>query len=243
MSAVSIHEAQDLVTFASAALERLSLASAQLDAAGAEPVEERAWLSVAAQRVSAGLADTQAALTEAADLSEFAGTRKLKGETLSAAWADAVEGVFDAIVANVSGNGPLIEALFPHQRFASLRRPGAAAQNFWLEFERRSESAYVRRLCGDPSYQFLPPLLEAAKETEKKLREAMSPKPLPAAKADKLRERVSAAAERLELALRQARALSDAAFAATPSVVTELGLDAKPKRRAQRSEPAKLAPS
>jgi len=243
MSSVSIQEAQDLVTFAAQILERLSLASAKLEAGDSETVEERAWLASASQRVNAGLEDTRVALGEAAELPEFAGVRKLKGEALSAAWADAVEGVFDAIVANVSGNGPLIEALFPHQRFASLRRPGAAAQNFWLEFERRSESAYVRRLCGDPSYEFLPPLLEAAKETEKKLREAMSPKPLPAPKADKLRERVSAAAERLELALRQARSLSEAAFAASPTVACELGLDAKPKRRAPRSEPVKLSAS
>ena len=243
MSVVSIQEAQDLVTFATQTLDRLALAASKLDAPIDESLEERSWLAVASRRVSAGLADTETALQEAAELPEFAGARKLKGEALSNAWADAVEGVFDAIVANVSGNGPLIEALFPHQRFASLRRPGAAAQNFWLEFERRSESAYVRRLCGDQAYEFLPPLLEAAKETERKLREAISPKPLPTPKAEKLRERVSAAAERLEIALRQARSLIEAAFAATPSVASELGLDAKPKRRVQRSEPAKLSAS
>jgi hypothetical protein len=243
MNFVSIQEAQDLVTFAAQARDRLSLASAKLEAANDEQIEERAWLAAAARRLSMGLEDTQSALLEAAELPELAGARKLKGEALSHAWADAVESVFDAIVANVSGNGPLIEALFPHQRFASLRRPGTSAQSFWLEFERRSESAYVRRLCGDSAYEFLPPLLEAAKETERKLREAISPKALPAPKAERLRERVSTAAERLELALRQTRSLSEAAFAATPSVIAELGLDAKPKRRVPRSEPTKLAAS
>ena len=240
---VSIQEAQDLVTFATLTLERLALAVTKIDPSSDNLLDERNWLAAASSRVNAGLEDTTTALQEAAELPEFAGVRKLKGEALSNAWADAVEGVFDAIVANVSGNGPLIEALFPHQRFASLRRPGAAAQNFWLEFERRSESAYVRRLCGDQSYEFLPPLLEAAKETERTLRAAISPKPLPAPKEEKLRQHVSAAAERLELALRQARSLIEAAFSATPSVVAELGLDAKPKRRAKRSEPAKLAAS
>jgi len=243
MISVSIQEAQDLVIFAAQILERLSRASAQLDATHDEQAEERAWLAAAARRVSAGLEGAQTALLEAAELPEFAAARKLKGEALSNAWADAVESVFDAIVVNVSSNGPLIEALFPHQRFASLRRPGTSAQHFWLEFERRAESAYVRRLCGDPSYAFLSPLLEAAKETERKLREAMSPKPLPALKAETLRERVSSASERLELALRQTRSLSEAAFADTPSVTSELGLDAKPKRRVARSEPAKLSAS
>ena len=243
MSSVSIQEAQDLVTFAGQTLERLVQASERLADAGDEQAEEKAWLVTATLRVRARLEDTQAALTEGAELPEFASKRKVKSEVLSAAWADAVEGVFDAIVANVSGNGPLIEALFPHQRFEALRKPGAAAQNFWLEFERRSESAYVRRLCGDPSYEFLPPLLAAAKETERALRESAKPKPLAPAREHTLRERISTAADGLELGLRQARALSEAAFAATPAVMNELNLDTKPKRRAQRSEPAKLSVS
>jgi hypothetical protein len=241
MSSVSIQEAQDLVTFAEQTLERLAVASARLAEQGEEPTEERGWLTTAAARVAAGLTATQYALAEGAELPEFASKRKVKSEALSAAWADAVEGVFDAIVANVSGNGPLIEALFPHQRFDALRKPGAAAQNFWLEFERRSESAYVRRLCGDPSYEFLPPLLAAAKDTERALRESAKPKPLPPARDAKLREQISAGAEQLELALRQTRALCEAAFAKTPSLVSELNLDAKPKRRAQRSEPVKAS--
>jgi hypothetical protein len=243
MSALSIQEAQDLATFATQTAERLALASARFDAEHDARTEERGWLAVAARRVSEGLEGVQAALLEAAPLPEFANARKVKSETLSNAWADAIEGLFDAIVANVSANGPLIEALFPHQRFASLRRPGSAAHNFWLEFERRADSSYVRRLCSDPEYQFLPPLLEAAKASERAVREAASPRALPEAQSEALRGGVSAAAEALELALRQARSLTEAAFAATPTAVSELGLDAKPKRRAARAEPAKLSPS
>jgi hypothetical protein len=243
MSPYSIQEAQDLAAFATQTLERLSAALSRFDAQHDERVEERSWLESAMRRVSDGLAATQTALHDCAELPEFAGMRRLKGEALSNAWADAVESVFDGIVAHVSANGPLIEALFPHQRFVALRRPGTQAQNFWLEFERRSESAYVRRLRSDPEYEFLNPLLEAAKISEQRVRESISPRPLPAAQADKLRERVGAAAERLELALRQARALSEAALAALPSLVGELGLDAKLKRRTTRSEPAKLTAS
>lgn len=243
MSAFSIQEAQDLATFARHTAQRLTLANARFDTDHDARTEERGWLEVAARRVSAGLEHVQAALLEAAPLPEFASARKVKSETLANAWADAIEGVFDAIVANVSANGPLIEALFPHQRFAALRRPGSAAHNFWLEFERRAESSYVRRLCADPEYQFLPPLLEAAKASERAVREAASPRPLPEVQAEALRANVSAAAEALELALRQARSLTEAAFAATPSAPSELGLDAKPKRRAARAESAKLSPS
>jgi hypothetical protein len=242
MNSFSVQEAQELVSFATQVLERLATACAQLDSQPSAP-EERGWLLVAQQRLATSCEVTRNALNEASELPEFSGARKLKGEALSNAWADAVEGVFDAIVANVSGNGPLIEALFPHQRFASLRRPGAAAQNFWQEFERRSESAYVRRLCGDTSYEFLPPLLQAAKDTERRLREALSPRPLPPGKEAQLRDQVSLAAEGLELALRQARSLSEAAFAATPAAFADLGLDMKPKKRVQRSEPAKLSMS
>jgi hypothetical protein len=243
MNAFSIQEAQDLATFATQTTERLTLASSRFDTEHDARTEEHGWLGIAARRVSAGLEQVRAALLDAAALPEFANARKVKSETLANAWADAIEGVFDAIVANVSANGPLIEALFPHQRFASLRRPGSAAQNFWLEFERRAESSYVRRLCGDPEYQFLPPLLEAAKASERAVREAATPRPLPEKEAEALRARVSAAAEALELALRQARSLTEAAFAATPSAVSELGLDGKPKRRAARAEAAKLSAS
>ena len=243
MSSFSIQEAQDLTAFGIQTVERLTAASVHFDSAHDEATEERAWLAAATQRVTSALEGVQRALLEAAPLPEFAGARKVKSEALSNAWADAIEGVFDAIVANVSANGPLVEALFPHQRFAALRRPGSSAHNFWLEFERRAESTYVRRLCSDPEYAFLPPLLEAAKTSEQSLREALAPRPLPEAQAATLRETVSLSAQRLELALRQARSLTEAVFAATPARVSELGLDAKPKRRATRAEPAKLASS
>ena len=241
MSAFSIQEAHDLSAFATQTLGRLAQASAHFEEASDQRAEELAWLTSATRRVSDGLELTQAALLEAAPLPEFAGARKVKSEELSNAWADAVEKVFDGIVANVSANGPLVEALFPHQRFASLRKAGTSAHNFWIEFERRADSAYVRRLCQDPDYEFLPPLLEAARESERKVRELISPKPLPESQANELREQVSSAAERLELALRQARSLGEAAFAGTPTLVAELGLDAKPKRRPQRSESPKVA--
>jgi len=243
MSSFSIQEAQELTAFALQTVDRLSAARARFDSEHDEASEERGWLEAAAQRVTASLERVQQTLVDAAPLPEFASARKVKSETLANAWADAIEGVFDAIVANVSANGPLVEALFPHQRFATLRRPGSSAHNFWLEFERRAESSYVRRLCSDPEYAFLPPLLEAAKTSERSLREAIAPRPLSEDQAAPLREAVSLAASSLELALRQARSLIEAAFAATPTWVSELGLDAKPKRRAARSEPAKLSPS
>src|SRR6186713_2673328 len=142
MSSFSIQEAQDLTAFGSQTVERLAVASARFASAHDEPTEERGWLEAATRRVTGALEAAQQALLDAAPLPEFAGARKVKSEALSNAWADAIEGVFDAIVANVSANGPLVEALFPHQRFAALRRPGSSAHNFWLEFERRAESSY-----------------------------------------------------------------------------------------------------
>lgn len=243
MSSFSIQEAQDFSAFALQTVERLAAAQARFDSTHDEPTEERRWLEVASARVTSRLEGVQKALSDAAALPEFANARKVNREGLFNAWADAIEGVFDAIVANVSANGPLVEALFPHQRFATLRKPGSSAQNFWLEFERRADSAYVRRLCADPEYAFLPPLLEAARSSERSLREALAPRPLPEAQALELREAVSVATQALELALRQARSLVDAVFAATPALVGELGLDAKPKRRTQRAEAAKASPS
>jgi hypothetical protein len=240
----TIQEARELATLAEVMSERLSLARAHWAEANDAPREESTWLEAATRRVKDGLARVQAALAmaSAAPLPEFATQRKVKSESLSSAWADAVERVFDGVVANVSANGPLIEALFPHQRFATLRRPGNAAQQFWTEFERRADSTYVKRLCTDPEYGFLSPLLEAAKASQRALLEAASPKAISESQASELRAEVSRAAEGLELALRQARLLAEAAFANTPSQVAELGLDAKPKRRSVRAEPVKAEP-
>ena len=127
MSSFSIQEAQDFSAFALQTVERLAAAQARFDSAHDEPTEERRWLEIASARVTSRLENVQKALSEAAALPEFASARKVNREALSNAWADAIEGVFDAIVANVSANGPLVEALFPHQRFATLRKPGSSA--------------------------------------------------------------------------------------------------------------------
>jgi len=236
MSAFSIQDAHDFSAFAAQTLERLAQASLRLSEDEADVTAERGFIAFATERVSAALEGVRAALEAAQPLPEFANQRKVNREELANAWADAVEAVFDAIVANVSANGPLVEALFPHQRFATLRKPGNSAQNFWKEFERRAESSYVKRLCADPEYAFLPPLLENARESEQRVRELVTPKPLPEEEQLVLRERVSTAVEKLELAVRQTRALAEAAFAHAPGAVSELGLDAKPKRKTPRAE-------
>ncbi len=236
MSAFSIQDAHDFSAFAAQTLERLAQASLRLNEDEASFTAERGFIAFATERVTVALEGVRAALEDAQPLPEFASQRKVNREELANAWADAVEGVFDAIVANVSANGPLVEALFPHQRFATLRKPGSSAQNFWKEFERRAESSYVKRLCSDPEYAFLPPLLEKARESEERVREIVTPKPLPEEEQLVLREQVSAAVEKLELAVRQTRSLAEAAFAHAPGVVNELGLDAKPKRKVARSE-------
>ena len=238
MNPRAVTEAQDLARFATQTLERLAIASERPELPSAE---ERTWLESGARRVRDALAVTEAALLDAAALPELSSSRKIDLESVLSAWSEAVEAVFDGVVANVSANGPLVEALFPHQKFAALRRGGASAQNFWAEFERRAESGYVRRLCGAPEYAFLPPLIEAARAAEAAVRERQKPPKMPEAKAEKLRERVSATLEGLELALRQTRSLVEAAFAVAPALLAELGLDAKPKRRALPREAVKDA--
>lgn len=236
MAGFSIQDAHDFSAFAAQTLERLAQASATLSEQEADVAAEKGWLAFATDRIGTALEGVRTALEEAQPLPEFASLRKVNREELANAWADAVEAVFDTIVANVSANGPLVEALFPHQRFATLRKPGNSAQNFWKEFERRADSSYVKRLCSDPDYAFLSPLLEKARESEERVRELVTPKPLPEAEQLVLREKVSAAVEQLELAIRQTRSLVDAAFARTPALVSELGLDAKLKRKTPRAE-------
>ena len=90
MSSFSIHEAQDLAAFGAQTVERLAAGRALFDSTHDEVSEERGWLEVATRRLTSALEGVQRALLEAAPLPEFAGARKVKSETLSNAWADAI---------------------------------------------------------------------------------------------------------------------------------------------------------
>ncbi len=259
MSTQTIAEAVDLIEFASRTRERLELAVSRLagDAPAPAPAaapaalglasaaweDERQWLETAARRVNARLRRAEWALEAALFLPERQETRSERTVQLLQAWVDAMEQVLSGIVQHASVGAPILEVLFPHQRFAVVRRGGAQAQSYSQEFQRRVESSYVRRLRADPEYPFLGALLDVARLAHEAWR-TMVAAPVPSEEeAVALRSAVLEAADALELSLRQGRSLAEAALAVAPALVAELGLDAKPRKRREAGRRPESIPS
>jgi len=237
MRTQNILEAQDLVSFAAQALDGLGRGDEQLATlTGVD--EERSWLAAARRRVSLEHERTQAALGAATALPEFAAARQAAAVQAFSDWLDSIESLERGITDHVSAKNPLIEVLFPHQKFDKLRRGGAAARVYMSEFERRRMSAYVVRLAGEPEYAFLPALLAQVDEARAQLARHEAPCSLGPEALDALRNTVFDQADALRSALVQARLLAEAALSAQPGLLDELGLDAKPRRRATRGPAA-----
>jgi hypothetical protein len=240
MQTQTIAEAKDLVSFAQQTLEALGSAGQRL-AMVPEFSEELSWLACAARRVLRGVEAVDRALQGATALPEFEAEQKARGAALFEDWVNAAEGLLVGICSNVSANSPLIEILFPHQKFDKLRRGGAAARTFMLELERRRRTAYIVRVSAEPEYSFMPPLLERLDAARVALEVHEEPNPLTPEKLAELRATVLQPADDLRVTLQQARLLAEAALTAQPGLFAELGLDAKPKKRAVRSSAAPSA--
>jgi hypothetical protein len=234
MQTQTIAEARDLVSFAHQTLEALNLAEQRL-AAVPELAEELTWLASAARRVRQGVAAVDAALLGASALPEFEAEQKARGAALFEEWVNAAESLLVGICSNASANSPLIEILFPHQKFEKLRRGGAAARTFMLELERRRRTAYIVRVSGEPEYAFMTPLLERLDAARVALEAHEEPNPLTPEELGELRASVLRPADELRGTLQQARLLAEAALFAHAGLFGELGLDVKPKKRAART--------
>jgi hypothetical protein len=234
----SVVEASELLAFAELSLAALRRGEERL-AALADAEDERLWLGAAQRKVNLQVENTRNALLNAATaLPEFEAERQARAQALFSAWVEAIEALFNGIVARVSDKNPLIETLFPHLKFDKLRRGGAAARVYKTELERRRATSYVMRLATEPEYAFLPALLAKVDGARDEL--ASHERPITATETElgELRHGVLSQADALRVALAQARLLAEAALLEQPGVFQELGLDAKPRKRAVRGSAA-----
>jgi hypothetical protein len=239
MRTSTIQEARELVSFATRTLDSLRVAGERLGTI-AEAEDERSWLGAAERRIATECSKTQAALDAAVALPEFEAVRRATGVSLFEAYAEAVEALHAGLVAHVSAKNPLIEVLFPHQKFDKIRRASASARAYLAEFERRRNLAYVVRLAREPEYAFMPALLARVDESRDDLARHEAPVELRPDELEALRSGVFDKADELRAALAQARLLAEAALKAHPGLLEELDLDAKlpkaPPRRTATSE-------
>jgi hypothetical protein len=231
---VSIAEARELHAFADRCVAALRAAEQRLPQ-GSEFEEERTWLAAAARRVEREAQRLGEALAGAIALPEFEAERQAKARAMFEAWVDAVEGLAVGISSHVSAQSPLLEVLFPHQKFEKVRRGGSTARTYLSEVERRRRTSYVVRLSGEPEYAFLPGLLARLDAAKLAAEEQERPPTLDEDELSALRHGVLVAADGLRAMLHQARLLADAALSAHPGWFGELGLDAKPRKRAARA--------
>jgi hypothetical protein len=195
--------------------------------------EERGWLAVAAERLTEATAALRTQLEQGLMLPELKTLRAEREQRLELGWVGSLRKLFDELVREVGQTSPLVESLFPHQRFDKLDRGGAALRAFRAEYETRRRSSYVQRLEADPEHPRLASLLASVDEAGAAL-SALEAANADGAAADALRARILEAGSRLERSVRQARALCEAALVDHPDRLLELGFNDRAKKRSAR---------
>jgi hypothetical protein len=227
-------EAYDLIRFAEAFEARLVTANDMLlDRTGLEP--EKAWMATALELVHTRLTPTPALLERAKDLPELEEAREEFSFQQQNLWVDALEKLHAGITFCASSRAPVIEALFPHLKFPQLRRaPQDSVNEFAAGYERRLKSSYVTRIFTQDDFAFVRPVLDQVARTFAAWQASLSPANLSDAQLAPLRAELISVGSRLDVAVRQARLLAEAALVPMPGAFDSSGLAGKPKRRAGR---------
>jgi hypothetical protein len=239
---LSTLEAYDLVRFAEAFDARLAAADELL--AGRPGLErEKEWMGTALELLRTERAPAAALLEKVRNLPELEEVREEFAYTQQNLWVDALEKLHAGITFCASSRAPVIEALFPHLKFPQLRRASReAVQEFVTGYERRLKSSYVSRILAREDFSFVRPVLDQVSSTYAHWQACFVPVQLPHELAAPLRQELITLGKRLDLALRQARGLAEAALAPLPETFENSGLASKPRKRAARGLPLMDSP-
>ncbi|MCY1014764.1 hypothetical protein [Pyxidicoccus sp. MSG2] len=227
-------ESYELIRFAEAFEARLATAGEMI--AGRPGLEsEKRWLADALELVRTSRAPSAGVLDRVKDLPELEEAREEYAFHQQGLWVDALEKLHAGITFTASSRAPVIEALFPHVKFPQLRRaPRDAVMEYATSYERRTKSSYVTRIFGRDDFALVRPVMEQVAAAHAAWRSSHEPAPLSPEVETVLREELVSLGRKLDVALRQARLLSEAAMVPVPSVYEAAGLSLKPKRRAGR---------
>lgn len=238
MSSLSAVEAFEVLRFAQQYLPRLEEAQALLEKKNAGEFE-RGWITHAIALVSSELRNAPAVIERARPLPELAEVVARLADEDQGRWVDALEKLVAGITFTAGSRSPLIEALFPHQKWPQLRRAVREdVTRFQAEFERRSKTGYVTRLLAAEEVAVVRPVFDQVAQAFARWQACFTPAPLAPEEAEQLRSDLSATAERVDRVTRQARLLAEAALLIAEGSFEELGLHAKPKKRSAKVEVA-----
>jgi hypothetical protein len=234
---LSTLEAYELIRFAEAFEARLVTAHDMIaDREGLVP--EKEWMTTAHSLVRSALVPAPALIERAKDLPELEEAREEFSFQQQNLWVDALEKLHAGITFAASSRAPVIEALFPHLKFPQLRRaPQEAVNEFAAAYERRLKSSYVSRIFAQDDFAIVRPVVDQVSRAYAAWQASLSPANLPDSQTAPLRAELVSVGSKLDVAVRQARLLAEAALVPIPGAFDSTGLAAKPKRRAGRGLP------
>ncbi|MDQ3369869.1 MAG: hypothetical protein M3680_31005 [Myxococcota bacterium] len=231
--ASTLVETFELLVHAEQLAPRLAAAAtalAQLPALEAE----KAWLAAAVARLAAAQVESHGKLLDRAlRLPELESVKGERGKLLQAAIADEVERLQAAITLVGGARSPLIEVLFLNLKVPALRKSGRAElERFCAELERRFTSSYARRMLKGEPYIAVMPTVKALGAAIATWRDVFVEPPLDDEAAAPLRDELATAGATVELAVRQARLLAQAALLPAAELLDAAGVViAKARRR------------
>lgn len=227
-------EAYDLIRFAEIFETRLAGAEEQLSGKRGL-AREKEWMSAALELVRLERIPAPGMLERVRDLPELDEVREEFGAELLNVWVDALEKLHAGITFSAGSRSPVIDALFPHLKFPQLRRASReAVTEYAALYERRLKSSYVTRLLAQDELALVRPVLDQVASAYVQWLACYNPAPLPEDEAAPLREGLITLGRRLDIAVRQARLLAEAALTPVRDAFDASGLGIKPKRRPGR---------
>lgn len=200
---------------------------------------EKQWLSAARERLASVCGPETRAddglLLRALRLPELEGARKERASFLQGSLVDALERLYSGI-GYVGGSGaPLLDVLFRDTKFSQLRKCNRdALETFCTELEKRLATTYAKRMFATDTYEPVVPALKELRAQVATWRSIFVAPSLTDSEADALRTELQAAAQKLDVPVRQARLLAQAALLPTTELLDATGLTAEGKRRVAR---------
>jgi hypothetical protein len=187
---------------------------------------EQRWLADAVALLEERLAGAPELIDQAAALPDAAALRAELVDDARDAWIDAAEALHVALARTCGARAPVLEALFPHTEFATLRRKGF--DDFHDAVLRFLVSSYVERTLA--AEERVHPQRDALAGATARLARLREPAPLEDETA--LRNALEEAAAPLDQVLRQVRLLAEASLLLAPDLLDRASIEGRKRRRA-----------
>lgn len=227
-------EAYDWIEFSGQLSQRLALAQAELEKKRGL-VREKDWLATAVELAESSREAHRSIHERAPFLPELEGVRTDFAALAQNQWVDGLEKLFAGLTFHLGNRAPVLELLFPHLKFATLRRVrGEGAVDYALDFNRRLGTTYVGRIFSQPDCTFAQPVLALVQSTEARWRAIRGGQTLPDETVDEVRQELILAGQHLAVVSRQAKLLAEAALVPLPEAFERAGLGFNPRKRPTR---------